>query len=118
VRVAALALAVALLEEDEDEAEASVPALRAVRSGLLALERRMDSASFIRESCILRGEGQTEARSRRMRERWWARRKDGRGGRRRCVERRWNGRGRGEVVIFGPKDSIRAYHTALHIHMW
>ena len=34
------------------------------------------------------------------------------------MERRWNGRGRGEVVIFGPKDSIRAYHTALHIHMW
>ena len=76
MRVAALALAVAvaLLEEDADEAEASVPALRAVRSGFLVVECRMDSASFIRESCILRGEGQTEARSRRMCERCRARR--------------------------------------------
>ena len=55
MRVAALALAVVLLEEDVDEAEASVPALRAVRSGFLVVECRMDSASFIRESCVLQG---------------------------------------------------------------
>lgn len=58
--VLVLALALELAEEDVVE---PVPALIAVRSGFLAVERRTDSASFIIDSCILqRNRGITQRR--------------------------------------------------------